>query len=232
MTDKEKILAKIELLLNETNYEPFTDEIFGRIKTLNELKSYIDSLQEEPCNSCQGFNDKDKCDELVFTHNCPIVKNPVSIWHDASEKSNEPEEVVIINPSDNTGDVLTRCVSVYPGRIWAYTSELLNLDNSCKIEKSLQEESVSEDLEEEIKHFTTSKELYESNSVIKAVAHHFSNWQKKQDQETIELAEDHAMLAGMIKGKEEVIEKTINFLNWIIGTGNSTIEEYKKYINN
>ena len=48
MTDKEKILAKIEFLLNETNYEPFTDEVFGRIQILKELKSYIDSLQEEP----------------------------------------------------------------------------------------------------------------------------------------------------------------------------------------
>lgn len=53
---------------------------------LMKLLSFFDTLevkevQEEPCNSCQGFNDKDKCDELVFTHNCPIVKNPVSIWH-------------------------------------------------------------------------------------------------------------------------------------------------------
>lgn len=99
-------------------------------------------------------------------------------------------------------------------------------------EKRQKEEPIREDLEEEIKHFTMSEELYESNSVIKAVAQHFSNWQKEQDQETIELAEDHAMLAGMIKGKEEAIKKTIDFLNWIIGTGNSTIEEYKKYMNN
>ena len=46
----------------------------------------------------------------------------------------------IIKPSDNTGEVLTRCTGVYPGRIWAYTSELLNLDNSCNIGKNLQEE--------------------------------------------------------------------------------------------
>ena len=57
MTDREKILAKIESLLNETNYEPFTDEVFGKIQSLKELKSYIDSLQEEP----------------------------ESIWHDAKE---------------------------------------------------------------------------------------------------------------------------------------------------
>ena len=48
MTDKKKILAKIEFLLNETNYESYTDEIFGRIAVLKELKSYINSLQEEP----------------------------------------------------------------------------------------------------------------------------------------------------------------------------------------
>ena len=50
MIDKEKILAKIEFLLNEANYEPFTDEVLGKIQSLKELKSYIDSLQEEPAN--------------------------------------------------------------------------------------------------------------------------------------------------------------------------------------
>ncbi len=48
MIDKEKILAKIESLLNEINYEPYTDETFGRIQSLKELKSYIDSLPKEP----------------------------------------------------------------------------------------------------------------------------------------------------------------------------------------
>ena len=38
----------------------------------------VDSKQEVPCNNCQGFNDKEKCDELVFGYNCPIVKKPVS----------------------------------------------------------------------------------------------------------------------------------------------------------
>jgi len=36
-----------------------------------------------------------------------------------------------------------------------------------------------------------------------------ANWQKQQDQSTIELAEDHAMLAGMEKMKEEMMEKAI-----------------------
>ena len=40
-----------------------------------------------------------------------------------------------------------------------------------------------------------------------------ANWQKKQDQETIELAEDHAMLAGIIKGTEHTIGNVRSILN-------------------
>jgi hypothetical protein len=37
-----------------------------------------------------------------------------------------------------------------------------------------------------------------------------AKWQKQQDQSTIELAEDHAMLAGMEKMKEELMAKAID----------------------
>lgn len=37
-----------------------------------------------------------------------------------------------------------------------------------------------------------------------------ANWQEKQDQETIELAEDHAMLAGMNKMKEQIMAKAVD----------------------
>jgi len=84
MTDKERILAKIKSLLNETNYESYTDEVLGRINLLKELKSYIDSLQEEPVSDdfeealareWQGYNDRgaatvdaleDNTQELAF----------------------------------------------------------------------------------------------------------------------------------------------------------------------
>ena len=39
-----------------------------------------------------------------------------------------------------------------------------------------------------------------------------AQWQKEQDQSTIELAEDHAMLAGMEKMKEEMIDKVCKWL--------------------
>lgn len=40
-------------------------------------------------------------------------------------------------------------------------------------------------------------------------AQHFAEWQKKKDQETIELAEDHAMLAGMNRMKEEMMKDAV-----------------------
>jgi hypothetical protein len=40
-----------------------------------------------------------------------------------------------------------------------------------------------------------------------------AEWQKKKDQETIELAEDHAMFAGIIKGTEHTISKVRSILN-------------------
>lgn len=37
-----------------------------------------------------------------------------------------------------------------------------------------------------------------------------AEWQKQKDQETIELAEDHAMLAGMMKEREEMMENAVD----------------------
>lgn len=46
--------------------------------------------------------------------------------------------------------------------------------------------------------------------ILTAIAKHFVEWQKQQDQQTIELAEDHAMLAGMMKERERMLEDTID----------------------
>ena len=115
------------------------------------------SLTQEPTSWLDEFRakldslSKEEFEQLWEKYGVEEKEEPVSsIWHDASEKSNEPEDVVIINPSDNTGEVLTNCTGVYSGRIWSYTSDLLNLDNPCKIGKNLQEEPVSEELEEAI----------------------------------------------------------------------------------
>lgn len=41
------------------------------------------------------------------------------------------------------------------------------------------------------------------------IARHFANWQKKKDRETIELAEEHAILAGRIQMKEEMLKDAV-----------------------
>ena len=87
--------------------------------------------------------------------------------------------------------------------------------NICKHIKSfidsLPEEPANEDLEEEIKNYI-QKEYPDGIGFpnVPKIAHHFAEWQKKKDQETIEIAEDHAMLAGMNKMKEEMMKDALN----------------------
>ena len=77
---------------------------------------------------------------------------------------------------------------------------------------SLQEEPVSNDLEEAAHSYVdTTIEWFDSEGnpccypAFKAGA----QWQKERDQSTIELAEDHAYLAG----QEKIIEKACEWLN-------------------
>lgn len=72
---------------------------------------------------------------------------------------------------------------------------------------SLQEEPVSEDLEEAAHEYA---DLRQSNYETAFYAFMSgSKWQKAKDQETIELAEDHAMLAGMEKMKEQMMKDAV-----------------------
>lgn len=80
------------------------------------------------------------------------------------------------------------------------------------------EEHVSNDLEKEIEQYCIHHGYLDSfkdcgytfNEQVGDIARHFANWQKQQDQSTIELAEDHAMFAGMEKMKEQMIAKAID----------------------
>lgn len=113
--------------------------------------------------------------------------------------------------------------SVGQGRVEAFNDILQFID-------SLPEEHASEDLEKEIGKYTTNHLLKKRNHSTGVyhltqkdcddIARHFAEWQKKKDQETIELAEDHAMLAGMNKIKEEMMKdavETIIVNDWQYG---------------
>lgn len=111
MTDKEKKSKIADILLEF--YEEYQCNMPNRpmIPSLYASK-IIDTMQEES----------------------------VSVWHDANEE--QPEEystVVVWNPITMDGDVLTRCVEVYKGRIWAYIEDLLNLSNVQKTTKNRKE---------------------------------------------------------------------------------------------
>ena len=71
-----------------------------------------------------------------------------------------------------------------------------------------EKESVTEDLGEYINEL--SKQFPEVPfAKLSRIAVKVSNWQKKQNQSIIELAEDHAMFAGMEKMKEEMMAKAV-----------------------
>ena len=77
------------------------------------------------------------------------------------------------------------------------------------IYKYHKEETVSEELIIELKSIVNIMELAHQGIPVIKIACHIANWQKEKDQETIELAEDHAMLAGMEKMKEEMMAKAV-----------------------
>lgn len=91
------------------------------------------------------------------------------------------------------------------------------LEELLEFINSLPEEPVSEDLEEEIikirKHYFINDDWdkRELDGIdISNMLRHIAKRQEKKDQSTIELVEDHAMLARMEKMKEEMMAKAID----------------------
>ena len=95
----------------------------------------VDSMQEVPCNHCQGFNDKEKCDELVFGHNCPVVKKPVS------EDLENIAENYAYNKAPSVGATNTEIVEAFKaGAKWQkeqFEKDYTNLCNGIATVKGL-----------------------------------------------------------------------------------------------
>ena len=45
LIDKDTLVAEIERIEYETNYEPFTDEVFGKRKVCKDIKDFLDTLE-------------------------------------------------------------------------------------------------------------------------------------------------------------------------------------------
>ena len=99
-------------------------------------------------------------------------------------------------------------------------SDLQNLSNVERTIKEWKEESLSEGLEKAAKEYSMFERSddtevgYDLNRCDGFIAG--AKWQKEQDKSTIELAEDHAMLAGMEKMKEQMMKDAIEaeIINW------------------
>jgi len=157
MTDKvQKIREEVERLrsLHQMKYQQLDADNSmslvecGKRNLCNELLSFIDSLQEEHA----------------------------SIWHYASEKP-ERDDLLI---ETNDGRIIHRQSINNYGMVkrWAYTSDLLNLDNSCNFGNNSQEEPVGNDLGDYINEL--SKQFPEvSFAKLSRIAVRVAKWQKE-----------------------------------------------------
>lgn len=110
-----------------------------------------------------------------------------------------------LNVQKSTNGLIT---SVGRGRVEAF-NDILKFINSLP-------EEHNEDLEEAAKEWAENhfQDFIETEDDPGYWCSRFgfisgAEWQKKKDQETIELAEDHAMLAGMNKMKEEMMKDAV-----------------------
>ena len=213
MDKLEKLRKEVERLQNELIQEK--EKGFGSdtddacILELQNVLTYIDSLQEEP----------------------------VSIWHDASEKSNEPEEVD--NPCKIRKNLQKDIVIVLNGQrhrqVWhkgCFSKK--ECKEKCSLYERCQrccidlcmiffhdphchfvEEPVSEDLEQAIDNYLATywggEKEKQDWPFLKKMAIHFANWQKKKDQKSMEIMDEvYFKSCDMIR--KQMIDKACKYL--------------------
>ena len=55
-----------------------------------------------------------------------MAKYRESLWHDSNEEQPlVPSAIVVWDPKAMSGELMTSCSKVMPGRLWAYISDLL-----------------------------------------------------------------------------------------------------------
>ena len=76
--DKSALVAEIERIKHETNYEPFTDEVFGKRYVCGSLLSFLDTLEVKEVDL-----DSEVTHYLLYEHRSPLNE----IMHKADLKS-------------------------------------------------------------------------------------------------------------------------------------------------
>ena len=183
MTDKQKILAEIERMQSRLDLDtPFG---IGAHTNLGVLKDFINSLHEEPVSEEIKMDIKDEATKEVKG----ILRGELL------RLLKEQKEKFAAKSTE-------RCA----GSIDCINSILSSLQ-FVKIEKW----PVSEDLEEAAKRYSDNEDpICTCEECLLKSFKEGAKWQKEKDQSTIELAEDHAMLAGMNKMEEQMMAKAID----------------------
>lgn len=214
MTDKEKFRAEIERLRGSFKVlsaaSPSRDttlEYIAKAALCDEILSFIDSLQEEPVSTRDKLRAlSDGKQHLGWLDDAKEVEEEsASERRDIFDNYLKSKEKFIL-PQKISGNI--NCENCLHSSACA-----LGDIQACIIDKP-----VSDDLEKEIEQYCihhgylySFKDCdYTFNEEVGDIARYFANWQKQQDQSTIELAEDHAMFAGMEKMKEQIIAKAID----------------------
>jgi len=183
----------------------------------------IQALQEKPVSvwhdASEEPNDKSSClihyivgGEVSYRDIFPVIYNK-EVREFVSESYPHPTGYKV-EQSSLEGGVVAEVYKNMRDRFplsdiykWTYIDDILNLSNVQRTVKNWKE-PVGEDLGEYINEL--SKKFPDvSFAKLSRIAVRVAKWQKKQDQSIIELAEDHAMLAGMEKMKEEMMEKAV-----------------------
>ena len=227
MNKVEKIKAELERRIAE-----ITDISQGYIadkqmKTeyllLHELLSFIDSLSDTEKDfgikeSVIPFGASDS-ELMEATYFIPQGYHAVIDGNKVIIKKGDTKKDFSIKTKFKVGDTIrnkqwpTACHTIE-----SIDSGSYYLDNGRKVEIAhqdlweLKEDPVSNDLEKAAHFYVdTTIEWFDSegNPCCYPAFIAGAQWQKEQDQSTIELAEDHAMLAGMEKMKQEIMKNVV-----------------------
>ena len=206
-------------------------QLYTQSEVLKDILDYIDKVQEEPVS---GDFEMALAEMIDKAQKCVVEPWVVAAqWKDELiklAKSEEPvseKKCMFTKDSYNDEDRKTICE-----------------DCKEKCEYSKAEEPVSEDLEEASKEWlrpqldksyadygeTKMMELTHFDGYAMLDAIEFgAKWQEKKDQSTIELAEDHAMLAGMEKMEQQMMTKATEVTVHIDAGGYPYIPEIELY---
>ena len=225
MTEKEKLdklVAEIERRYRECNgATPATE--------YQELLDFIDSMQEE-CN-ITGVKSKEATGRLK-----ECIDNVSEEGLEEARKQLEELTKECIYSKDNYTDEDRKVLcdgceeECKYGKLNTMLDDALSKETKESWNKRLDEDSESEGIKEAYKSYTDSRlvllrpdiadmscdrdtkmsfDVFDG-SELEAAFYEGAKWQKTKDQSIIELAEDHAMLAGMEKMKEQMMKEAVD----------------------